>query len=831
MIRLTLLQLFKTTYRLGFLAVLLIGLWSCQTNSSKLSRLTDWIPQNSSWVIQINDINTLTNELTNNEVFKEIKSLNPNLTSDISRLLLDTPDVKSLLCITTVGKNPSALTHIYKAPIDSTRIMGTFIDYSKFKINIEKKDKNILYSTHIEGYTLRSTSQLLIENCIRVFQQKDKTTRQENLFDKIYTTLDTSAPLNFLVQPQVEELIEEAIGRIPLVPKINHDWNAYDLDFENSGFSLDGLIAVQDSLGDPMGILKENDDQKTLLDQLVPENSISFLSIPLNNAIETEDAFKQWVLHHNIALPQINLKALSSVDEIGWIKLGSETVLLFHSQNEEQAQEYLLPKLENGKNFREVPYYPTKLPDDILLFSKVIGSKVRPKWGAVIENFFVFTSSEKAMKTLISNYKDGSTLSKNIIYNTFKETLSSESSIYWIAQTKAMIDIWGNKKQKKKPWSKLDTERFPFVAFQGTLENSFMHMHLRIHENELKVVQNSVSNQYLLQLEAPLSSPPQWLKNHRTKGMDVLVQDVNNKLYLFSDKGNLFWKKQLPGNIQGRIQQVDLYKNKRLQMAFRTEDKFLVLDRNGKIVKPFSIKIPSTDPIQPLAVFDYDQRREYRFVLSQGNNLQMFNSKGKKVPGFKFSRTKTPIINPPVHIRINQKDYIAIQEESGKLYLLNRTGKERIKVKENIAFSGNPVNSYLKTFTTSDKNGNLIQIDVKGNIVKTNLDLEKGHQIATTTKSLVSLSNNILNIKGIPITLPFGRYTAPKIFYINNIIYVTTTDLDAQKVYLYYSNGTSVSGFPVYGTSIADLTNADKDKALELVVQSESNGMIIYEIN
>ena len=831
MIRLTLLQLFKIIHRLGFLAVLLIGLWSCQTNSVKLNRLTDWIPQNSSWVIQINDINTLTSELTNNEVFKEIKSLNPNVTSDISRLLQETPDVKSLLCITTVGKNPSALTHIYKAPIDSTRIMGTSIDYSNFKINIEKREKNILYTTNIEGYTLRSTSQLLIENCIRKFQQKDKTTRQENLFDKIYTTLDTSAPLNFLVQPQVEELIEEAIGKIPLVPKINHDWNAYDLDFENSGFSLDGLIAVQDSLGDPMGILKENDAQKIFLDRLVPENSTSFLSIPLNNAIETEDAFKQWVLHHNIALPQINLKALSTVDEIGWIKLGFETVLLFHSQNEEQAQEYLLSKLENGKNFREVSYYPSKLPDDILLFSKVIGAKVKPKWGAVIENFFVFTSSEKAMKTLISNYKDGSALSKNLIYNTFKETLSSESSIYWIAQTKALIEVWGNKKLKKKPWSKLDTKRFPFVAFQGTLENSFMHMHLRIHENELKVVENSVSNQYLLQLEAPLSSPPQWLKNHRTKGMDVLVQDVNNKLYLFSDKGNLFWKKQLPGNIQGRIEQVDLYKNKRLQMAFRTEDKFFVLDRNGKIVKPFSIKIPTTEPIQPLAVFDYDQRRDYRFVLAQGNNLQMFNSKGKKVSGFKFRKTKTPIINTPVHIRINQKDYIAIQEESGKLNLLNRTGKERVKVKENIDFSGNTVNSYLKTFTTSDKNGNLIQIDVKGNIVKTNLDLEKGHQIATTTKSLVSQSNNILNIKGIPITLPFGRYTAPKIFYINNIIYVTTTDLDAQKVYFYYSNGTPVNGFPVYGTSAADLTNADKDKALELVVQSESNGMIIYEIN
>ena len=116
-------------------------------------------------------------------------------------------------------------------------------------------------------------------------------------------------------------------------------------------------------------------------------------------------------------------------------------------------------------------------------------------------------------------------------------------------------------------------------------------------------------------------------------------------------------------------------------------------------------------------------------------------------------------------------------------------------------------------------------------MIRTNLELANGHKIASTTKSLVSLSENNLNIKGIPITLPFGSYTPPKIYYINNIIYVTTTDLDAQKVYLFFSNGTPVSGFPVYGTSAADLTNADADKALELTVQSESNGMLIYEIN
>ena len=67
---------FKKGLPLFSLLSLALYLWSCDPVSSKPSELIDWIPQNSSWVIQINDGNTLTSELTNNEVFKEIKLLN-----------------------------------------------------------------------------------------------------------------------------------------------------------------------------------------------------------------------------------------------------------------------------------------------------------------------------------------------------------------------------------------------------------------------------------------------------------------------------------------------------------------------------------------------------------------------------------------------------------------------------------------------------------------------------------------------------------------------------------------------------------------------------------
>jgi hypothetical protein len=157
-------------------------------------------------------------------------------------------------------------------------------------------------------------------------------------------------------------------------------------------------------------------------------------------------------------------------------------------------------------------------------------------------------------------------------------------------------------------------------------------------------------------------------------------------------------------------------------------------------------------------------------------------------------------------------------------------GKDRIPMQQHLNFSGNQVYQYLDTFTTSDLEGNLVQIDTRGNIIKSPYELKLGHQIDATNKSLVTLSENNLNIKGIPVTLPYGNYTAPKIFYLNNTLYITTTDIESQKVYLYYSNATPVANFPVYGVEAADMS-LDQKKKTQLVVAAENNGLLIYQIN
>ncbi len=277
------------------------------------------------------------------------------------------------------------------------------------------------------------------------------------------------------------------------------------------------------------------------------------------------------------------------------------------------------------------------------------------------------------------------------------------------------------------------------------------------------------------------------------------------------------------------VQTVDILKNGRYQLAFATKNALHVIDRDGNTVKPFPLKFRD-EITQPLAVFDYDNKRDYRFLIVQGKEVFMYDRKGRSVKGFQFSKAGSNITQTPKHIRIGRKDYIVIPETSGKLNILSRTGKTRVPVKENLDFSENDWYEYDGNFVSSNTSGQIIKINERGSIKKEDLGLAENTRITATAKTLVMLSENELTIKGNSVTLDFGLYSAPQIFYINNKIYVSVTDLQAKKVYVFDSNATLLNGFPVYGNSLIDLNNADGDAALELVVQGEEDEVLLYEV-
>ncbi|MBT4813793.1 MAG: ribonuclease HII, partial [Cryomorphaceae bacterium] len=340
-----------------------------------------------------------------------------------------------------------------------------------------------------------------------------------------------------------------------------------------------------------------------------------------------------------------------------------------------------------------------------------------------------------------------------------------------------------------------------------------------------------VYTEFFLTFDNEIITDPIWIKNHTNNQYDIIFQDSENYLFYYSNKGNLYWKKKIDEKIIGDIKQIDTYKNGRLQISFRTENKFYVLDRNGKEVEKLSFKIDSGEINNPVSIFDYEKNRNYRFLFANDNTIKMFDSNGKRVSGFKPDLFDSRIINSPTHIRIDGKDFIIVQLENNDLKILDRRGRDRIKIDEKIQFSENSIFSYLKTFTTTDNLGNLIQINMDGELLKKNLNLSIDNLIDIKNDNLVYISENNLSIKGINVKLPFGRYSKPKIFNESGNMLIGITNLDESNIYLYQDNGELLDGFPVKGNSIIDVKNSDKDDEIEILTRLDKYSIVSYEIN
>lgn len=821
--------------RYPYLLLSYLIFFGCNVEKKEHVSLLDCVPQNTLVTLQLNDQNMLRSALNNLPFIEHIFQLNDDFYTKIKSVLPESFAPNALLCITPEGKAALAASFIYKtSPTDSLSLPNNnakeSFTYNSISIQVEEKENLKIFKAQIEDIHLVSSSKLALENSIRNIQDQKKGIQDDRFF-KLAEVSDSNAPSNLYLHHDVKALVNEFFPETELFPFMGSTWFSFDFNTKKDPFTLDGISFINDSIPDKLTFLNGLEPQTIKSPAFVPQSFDSYLALAVSDYKSLEDNFKKYSRYKNIPLVEIDFDLLSGVDEITWLSTKSNKALYFHLNNVETIPSVLFSDQTSEDSYRDISISQVRFPKDLLYFLGAFGAPLDPNYVAQVDDFLIYTTDKAFLKQLIGAYLDGNTLAKNFNYKSLQEDLADRSTFLWLGNTANLKNQWKeNMPEKESAWDSIKLEQYPLLVLQGIAESSFIQSRFTAQRDNPKQQKNSVVSQYSFTLDAPLARAPQWIKNHRNKTLDVVVQDTNHMLYLFSNTGTLFWKKQLSGPIVGKIEQVDLYKNRRLQMAFRTPDRFMILDRNGKVVPPFDKKIASETP-HHLSVFDYDLNRNYRFLLSHGKKVEMYDNNGRRVSGFKLNTLKQPLQNPPTHVRFGNKDYIVLQDINGQVRILNRQGKDRIQLKANANTSSNRIFEHRNTFATTTQEGALLQIDTKGNLTQSPLGLRPGHQIDMTSKSLVTLSENKLVIKGIPVVLPFGTYTPPKIHYINNVIYVTLTDLDSQKVYAFYSNGSAVGGFPVYGSSECDLSNADNDKAIEMVVQSEAEGLLIYQIN
>ena len=793
-----------------FLFSLLVLFISCSDLNNKNISFLNYLPAESELILNINDLNNTKEILFKNENLSSISISKSKILGQLNSLSNEYSNNSGLLSLTSFGKNQTAYTYIREVNFQDSISKSDIIkgEYQNNKIFIDTSKTKDIYKAVLGNYIISSSEDIVLENIIR---DHDLTNPKiDSDFLKIIKGSDTNDPFNIFINSKNLNLLENTISSLSFFTNLKNSWISYDFKYSLEEIKMIGATRINDSINSKLSILRNISPSEIKTDKIIPNSFSSFFSFTISDSERFIFNFKNYLKADDLSTENINFESFNLIDEISFVK-DQEKFLILGISNTEQLEDYF--KLNDIDNLKDIKKINLGLDLETLINS--FDQKSSFVYAALIDNALVITQSVSQIKKIINSKAIKDNLTSNSKYLNYKNQKSKKNSFFWVNNNSNSMNL----------------NDYPFIGFSGVINENIALLDFDYSKLNQSKETNDIFTEFFLTFENEINSDPIWLKNHINNQYDFAFQDSENYLYYYSNKGNQYWKKKIPKKIIGDIKQIDIYKNGRLQIIFRTEDRLYVLDRNGNEVKELSFEIDSGENNIPISIFDYEKNRNYRFLVTNDNIIEMFDSRGKKVSGFKPNTFESSIIKSPVHIRIDGKDFIIVQLENGDLKILDRRGRDRINIDEQIQFSENSIYSYMKTFTTTDNQGYLVQIDLDGKLSKKNLNITSDNLIDIKNDNLVYISENILSIKGININLPFGRYSKPKIFNESSRMLIGISDFSENNIYLYEDNGELIKGFPLKGNSIIDIRDSDKDGKIEVITRLDNYSIVSYELN
>tara|TARA_Y100000385_G_scaffold109413_1_gene113600 strand:- start:184 stop:2544 length:2361 start_codon:yes stop_codon:yes gene_type:complete len=774
-----------------------ISLLGCNNTGYTEHSIEEYVPNNSEIVISINSLDNFKDATSNNELASITNLLNP-----LKKILtpLDSIYSKSplLVCVTKKTDNQSS-----KSDQD---YIYTFITHLR---NLKADQKLSIPSITIDSVLIASQSEALL-NLIK--------SQEISSYSKLHKRRDINATFSLYSKRSTKSINLSSIG-------LENLGNIF-LDFSVSPVSvtINGTTVDEKSINHWFNIFENIKPQPQSLQNIFPPQTKRAI-------VYGYDDFNQ--MQRNLQDIGCDIKSNEFADaffnttkEIGVFETGLGSGIALKSIDISSTYETLKEYQNEINTFRSIPIFEfteTSLFDENF---ESITQGIKPTKFIALEDYLVFSSSSEVLKMTISNYFNKNSLGSSLTYKTLQKSLSSQASVNHYFNNNQLAEFFNSVFKTSIKGSELIN--YKLTGVQLVKDDNIVHLNSILQKSIPKNSKTLVSEEFNLTFTDDIQMGPMFVSNHINKGKDILLQDKKNILYLISNKGVILWKKALKNAILGKVEQADLYKNGRLQLVFSTKNRLYVIDRNGKNVGKFPLDFRD-EITQPVAVFDYDKKRNYRFLITQHSNLLMYDSNKKMVKGFKYKPSKQIISKQPIHVRYQGKDFIVIAA-GNQLKLLDRRGNIRVKVKESIDFSNESIYFCKSFFTTTNTKGELIQVNTKGNLTRQSLDLESNHDITTSSKTLVIRNENKLSINMNNVDLEYGKYSPPSLFYLNDKIYVSTTDLEAKKIWIFDSKAKPYPSIPVYGTSGIDLTNADNDSSLEFVTRGDAKSIILYQM-
>ncbi|MDF1672494.1 MAG: hypothetical protein P1U41_03260 [Vicingaceae bacterium] len=731
--------------------------------------------------------------------------------------------------------------------------------------------------THYKNTLAFSFSTVLIEDVIR--QLKNETNLlSDSTFAQVIRTSGQSSDGNLFVNNQYfSKIINQYLNKSSKAYFKNYEnyatWTELDITIKPNSLALNGFSFANDK--NIVTLLKNQKPQDIDMLEILPYNTAFLYHYGVSNSelffdnrmslLKGENQFFNFQKYldeqtsdFGIDLEVELLNHISS--EIAMLITESQTedfsnnkYVILKIKDVDEAKESLkaLSIKTNDEPIEPIIFNEKSIAQLNLknVFQNLLG-KPFPNFSnhyyTFIDDYVVFSNSSGSLQSFITNVTNEKVLSKNDNFESFNENLSSNSNLFIYNNIARSVNLYKTICKEDDITVFEDQlelfRKFEAVAYQmSTEKNNLYYNNMYLKYNP--VYKQETASLWELALDTNVSNEPQIVTNHKTSGKEIIVQDDANKIYLISNTGKVIWSKQLAEKVMSKFQQIDVYKNNKLQLLFNTKSKIYLLDRNGNNVENYPVKLDAeaTNDVTPI---DYDKNRNYRILIGCSNNMVYnYDITGNKVKGWEYSSTQSPAKGNIWHFAIGGKDYVVIPLQNGQIKIVERAGKDRIKLDKMLP-TGNTV--YLKVGSSLAKSY-LISADSNSTIVKLFFNDKKEALKIDNAPSKATFSffdfnsdkakDYILNSANKLLVVDNQKKELFKMDYENNIsqqpisfkLSQNKTGLVIQnQIYLINNDGTLEDGFPLAGSTTFHIADINNDQIMNLVV---AHNKMIYTYN
>ena len=371
---------------------------------------------------------------------------------------------------------------------------------------------------------------------------------------------------------------------------------------------------------------------------------------------------------------------------------------------------------------KKVSYFKMPVPDFAgVMWGYVLGG-IATNYVLVEDNYVVFSSSERGLQVFASDYMRRLSVRDQEWYQKLRTKLSSKFNWMYLSEMVAMLPYYElvtkGVLRELLERNKEGMEVFSSLGLQWVCEGDMLYHTLFLSTEEVEQKQAQIMWQ--TRLDARMSMKPAIVVNHNTGERELFVQDEGNTIYLINDVGRILWKLPIDGKINSEVYQVDMFKNGKLQYLFSTPGHLYLIDRNGNYLPRFPLAFKSPCE-RGISVADYENNKNYRvFAPGADHHVYLYEVSGNFVKGWDVPKSDNDIVSKIYHFRVEGKDYL-VYADRYRLYILDRKGKERVKVSTLLNLSANTSlyltkqNGQMK-MAFMDANGEIVLVNFRGQV-------------------------------------------------------------------------------------------------------------------